>query len=100
MPDRPLLVLPVPTEPAKRSKKTGGGGAHLPSRGRQAERLAPRFAALQEALDARRASLRTEPSGVVPEEVIVLETAGTVDNFIVAVRNNAGWFQSSEPSLV
>jgi hypothetical protein len=91
MPERPLLILPTPTEPAKRSKKTGGGGRpHLPSRDRQAERLTPRFTVLQETLDARRARLRTESSGVIPEEVIVLETVGSIDNFIVAVRNIEG----------
>ena len=91
MPERPLLILPTPTEPAKRSKKTGGGGRpHLPSRDRQAERLTPRFTVLQETLDARRARLRTESSGVIPEEVIVLETVGPIDNFIVAVRNIEG----------
>lgn len=91
MPERPLLILPTPTEPAKRSKKPGGGGRpHLPSRDRQAERLTPRFTVLQETLDARRARLRTESSGVIPEEVIVLETVGSVDNFIVAVRNIEG----------
>ncbi len=91
MPERPLLILPTPTEPAKRSKKIGGGGRpHLPSRDRQAERLTPRFTVLQETLDARRARLRTESSGVIPEEVIVLETVGSIDNFIVAVRNIEG----------
>lgn len=91
MPERPLLILPTPTEPAKRSKKTGGGGRpHLPTRDRQAERLAPRFTVLQQTLDARRARLRTESSGVIPEEVIVLETVGPIDNFIVAVRNIEG----------
>lgn len=91
MTERPLLILPTPTEPAKRSKKTGGGGRpHLPSRDRQAERLTPRFTVLQETLDARRARLRTESSGVIPEEVIVLETVGPIDNFIVAVRNIEG----------
>jgi len=91
MPDRPLLILPTPTEPAKRGKKTGRGGRpHLPSRDRQAARLTPRFTVLLETLDARRAQLRTEASGVIPEEVIVLETVGPVDNFIVAVRNIEG----------
>ena len=41
-------------------------------------------------MDARRARLRTESSGVIPEEVIVLETIGPVDDFIVAVRNVRG----------
>ncbi len=91
MPERPLLILPAPTEPARRGKKTGRGGRpHLPSRDRQAERLVPKFTILQQALDARRARLSTEASGMVPEEVIVLETVGSVDNFIVAVRNIEG----------
>lgn len=91
MPERPLLILPTPTEPAKKGKKTGGGGRpHLPSRDRQVERLTPQFTVLQNAFDARRARLRTEAAGAVPEEVIVLETVGAVDNFIVAVRNVDG----------
>ena len=69
MPERPLLILPTPTEPAKRSKKTGGGGRpHLPSRDRQAERLTPRFTVLQETLDAMRARLLTESSGVISQK--------------------------------
>lgn len=91
MPERPLLILPAPTEPAKRSKKNGRcGQLHLPSRGRQVERLAPQFTVLQNTFDTRRASLRTEASGAVPEEVIVLEIVDAVDNFIVAVRNIEG----------
>ncbi len=91
MPERPLLILPTPTAPAKRGKRSGRAGrSHLPSRDRQAERLAPKFTILQETLDARRARLQTESSGVIPEEVIVLETVGSVDNFIVAVRNIEG----------
>jgi len=91
MPERPLLILPVPTEPARRGKKTGGGGrANLPSRARQEERLTPKFTVLQEALVLRRARLRVEASAVVPEEVIVFETVGSVDNFIVAVRGIEG----------
>lgn len=91
MPERPLLILPAPSEPERRSTKTGRGGSpRLPSRTRQEERLGPRFAALQQALDARRARLRTEAAGLAPEEVIVLETVGPVEDFIVAVRNIEG----------
>ncbi len=91
MPERPLLILPTPTEPLRQKKKGfPPDKSHLPSRGRQAERLTPRFTVLQEAMDARRARLRTESSGVIPEEVIVLETIGPVDDFIVAVRNVRG----------
>ena len=91
MPERPLLILPSPGEPERRKQKSGGGGRpHLPSRERQAERLVPRFSLLQQALDARRARLRTEAAGVTPEEVVVLETVGPVEDFIVAVRNIDG----------
>lgn len=91
MPERPLLILPTPTEPPRQKKKGfPPEKSHLPSCERQAERLTPRFTVLQEAMDARRARLRTESSGVIPEEVIVLETIGPVDDFIVAVRNVRG----------
>lgn len=91
MPERPLLILPAPSEPARRPKKHGGGdGLHLPSRDRQIERLNPLFTSLQQAFDARRARIQTEAAGLTPEEVIVLETAGPVDDFIVAVRGISG----------
>jgi len=91
MPERPLLVLPPPLELDKRSKRTGGRGRRgLPTRDRQAERLGPRFSVLQHAFDARLARLRTESAGLVPEEVIVLETVGTVENFVNAVRRIDG----------
>ena len=91
MADRPLLILPAPGEPAKRRKKFGRGGRfHRPSRERQAERIVSRFEQLQRALEARRARLQTEAQGIVPEEVIVLETIGTVDGFIRAVEKVPG----------
>ena len=91
MPERPLLILPAPAEPAERRKKRGGGGLfHRPSRERQAERLTPRFEQLQRALEARRARLQTEAQGLVPEEVVVLETVGTVEGFIRAVEKVPG----------
>ena len=75
MPERPLLILPTPTEPPKQKKKGfPPQRPHLPSRERQVERITPKLTVLQEAFDTRRARLRTEASGVIPEEVIVLET--------------------------
>ncbi len=91
MPERPLLILPSPGEPVRRRKRGGGGGRfHRPSPERQVERLTPRFQLLQEALEARRARLQAEARDVVPEEVVVLETVGTVDNFIRAVERVPG----------
>jgi len=49
--------------------------------------VAPRLQRLEATFEAR---VQAESAGTVPEEVVVLETIGTVDNFIVAVRNIAG----------
>ena len=91
MAERPLLILPHPGEPVTRRRRGGGGGKfHRPNPERQAERLVPRFALLQEALEARRARLQAEAHDLVPEEVVVLETVGTVDDFIRAVERVPG----------
>jgi len=87
MPERPLIILPAPAQPAARRKKRGGAGRfHRPSRERQVERLSPRFEQLQRAIEAQRARLQTEPAGIVPEQVVLLETIGSVDGFISAVQ--------------
>ena len=71
---------------ARRKRSPGGGKLHLPSPQRQTERLAPQFEHLQQTLEERRARLQMEARDLVPEEVVVLETAGTVDEFIRAVE--------------
>lgn len=52
--------------------------------------MAPRFAALQAAMDAGRAWLRTDASGVAPEQIVVLATAGPVEQFLAAVSKIPG----------
>ena len=89
--DLPLLILPAPGDPIKRRKKPPGiPSFHRPARERQAERLTPRFEELQRALEARRARLHTEAQALVPEEVVVLETVGTVQGFIRGVEKIPG----------
>lgn len=87
MPERPLLILPAPGEPQNRGKKRGGGNRpHVPDPGRQAERLGPRFAALQQAIP----QLHAAAAGLAPEQVVVLETVGPIEDFLVAVRKIEG----------
>ena len=71
---------------ARQKRRVGGGKPHLPSPRRQAERLAPQFEHLQQTLEERRARLQMEARDLVPEEVVVLETVGTVEEFIRAVE--------------
>lgn len=90
-PERPLLLLPTPTAPEERSKKSGGPGRfRVPGHARQTARIEPRLGRLAAALETRRLGLASEPVGAVPEEVIVLEIVGRVDNFINAVGKVQG----------
>lgn len=91
MPEKPLLLLPSPHHLRERAKRSGGfAKIGLPSRRRQAQRLTPRFDILKRAFDARRAKVVVDASGSVPEEVLVLETVGSVEDFLVAARNVPG----------
>ena len=91
MPERPLLVLPTPGQPVERAKRQSfPSNVHRPNRERQGERLAPRFAALQQAMEAHRARLRLDAQALVPEDVVVLETVGGVERFVQAVDRIPG----------
>ena len=88
--DYPILVFPTPA-PAERARRYGGGGpSRRPDAGRQGERLAPQFRRLEEALANRRMALQGSSLGIVPEQVLVLETVGPVENFIRAVERVDG----------
>ena len=90
MPEYPLLVFADPTQ-AARSKRGGGGSRpRIPSAQRQAERLGPHFNRLQHAMDLRHAALQDNTLGIQPEQVLVLETVGSIDNFIGAIRRIDG----------
>ena len=90
MAEHPLLVFPEPTR-AERARRFGGGGPpRLPTSAQQAERLAPQFQRLQDALEHKRAVLQDNTLGLRPEQVLVLETVGTIDNFINAIKRIEG----------
>lgn len=88
--DYPILLFPTPV-PASRSKLSGGGGKpHVPSASANAVRLSPKFTALKSTLDGRRMRLQQEAEGANPEDVLVLETAGRIEDFVNAVRRIEG----------
>ncbi len=86
MPDKPLLIFPSPALVSRTKKSIRPTPFHFPSVQRQAKRLTPKFSHIERAFEAQRAQLLGEPEGAIPEQVLVLETVGTVDDFYVAVK--------------
>ena len=78
MPERPLLLFPTPEVTSKSNLGGGGGRPHLPTHYRQGERLAPKFTQLQEAVRARNIEIQQAVTGIDPEQVLVMETIGSV----------------------
>lgn len=90
MPERPLLLFPTP-ETADRTKGRGfPSRVHRPSHDRQGQRLSPIFTQLQTEFNARRVELQQTAAGADPEQVLVIETVGGVENFANAVKRIAG----------
>ena len=90
MPEYPLLIFPDPTR-ADRVKLRGfADRPRIPTHGRQTERLAPQFRALQQAMERRTLLLQDSALGVQPEQVLILETIGTIANFVNAIRRIEG----------
>lgn len=91
MPERPLLLFPTP-ESASRSKLSGGNGhVKRPTIERQWNRLSPAFDQLQDAFVARRMELQQTAAGTEPEQVLVFETIGSIENFANAVKRIEGF---------
>lgn len=83
MPDRPLLKLPDPVPFDPKPGPRGGANIAKPSRGRQGQRLAPRFDRLMQVAGDPQAlmQLRNDPASIAPERAIVFEVAGTLKDF-------------------
>lgn len=86
----PLLVFPAPARAARAKRFGGGGKAKIPDAASQATRLEPQPQRLQEAMDRQRIALQDNPLGIVPEQVLVLETVGSIQNFSNVVRDLPG----------
>jgi len=90
MPYRPLLILPSPTKAARESLSAAPTKMHTPASGRQSQRIGPKFELLQKAMETESIPLRTTAAGAEPEQVIVLEIVGSVENFANAVKKIDG----------
>lgn len=91
MPERPLLLFPTPEVTSKSNLGSGGERPHLPTHHRQGERLAPKFSQLQEAVRSRNIEIQQTVTGIDPEQVLVMETIGSVADFANAVKRIDGF---------
>ena len=103
MSERPLLLFPTPQKADRTKQKPQFGRVHKPNSVRQGQRLSPMFSQLQEAFDARRVEIQQNTAGIDPDQVLVIEIVGNVDNFANAVKRIEGleWmgeFESDEIS--
>ena len=87
-----LLCFPAPQISQRRVPGGGGDRSKLrfPDARRQGERLNPEFQRLADAITQRNIEVRNSAIGVLPDQVLVLETVGTVDNFVEAVKRIHG----------
>ena len=91
MAQKPLLFFPS-KEVANRSKLSSGRGNYFtPSSTRQGQRLSPAFQQLFDNLDAQRIAVQQSTTGIDPEQVLVFETIGSVEEFANAVSKITGF---------
>jgi hypothetical protein len=91
MAPRPLLFFPS-KEVANRSKLPSGRGNYItPTSTSQGRRLSPQFSQLFDSLDARRIEVQQSTAGLDPEQVLVFETIGSVEDFAKTVSKIEGF---------
>ena len=91
MSERPPLVIPSAGGRHPRAKTDSRRPPREPlAPSSQHDRLSPKFKRLQEAIENRRVRLQLETQSLIPEEVVVLETIGPVQNLIRAVERIEG----------
>lgn len=90
MSERPLLLLPTPEATTKSNLSGGSGRPNLPTHARQGNRLAPIFTHLQQAVRARNIEIQQAVVGIDPEQVLVMDIIGSVENFATAVKRIEG----------
>ncbi|OIO67961.1 MAG: hypothetical protein COX55_02055 [Zetaproteobacteria bacterium CG23_combo_of_CG06-09_8_20_14_all_54_7] len=90
MAELPLLLFPSPETASKTPGHGNGGNFKRPSVQRQGERLSPVFQQLQNSFRARNVELQQTPAGIDPEQVLVIETVGNVEDFANAVKKIRG----------
>ena len=87
----PLLVFPrAKTIPPPKGDSFPPSKPHFPGHARQVERLSHQLDELRQDFSWYKASVSGVVAGLEPETVLVIEIAGSVDNFRQAVENTDG----------
>lgn len=83
----PLLVFPQAKNiPPPKGQPVVIGQPHVPEHGKQVSRLTSQLAAVQQEFNRYKANISNSIAGLEPEAVLVIEIAGTVDDFKQAVE--------------
>jgi hypothetical protein len=98
----PLLIFPKENIVPPPKGNSGSSTPHLPTKDQQISRLTPQFKQLQNLFSADKAILANTISGIDPEMVLVIETAGRIDKLQAAIANTglewlAEWDEEFEP---
>ncbi|MDR1164529.1 MAG: hypothetical protein LBO66_01405 [Deltaproteobacteria bacterium] len=88
MEERPLLLFPTPASASRSTRSGGFPHIQKPSAACQWARLSPRFEQLLKAFKGQRAQLYPNAMGTEPEQVLVIETIGSINDFANAVKKN------------
>ncbi len=88
--DRPLLFLKLPTLVPRRAIRGGPAKINFPPHKTQTKRLDPQFRALTEYLLRKETEISDSAVGIYPEQVLVLETVGSIQDFVKAVNQIQG----------
>lgn len=83
----PLLMFPqARTIPPPKGRPIVIGQPHVPGHGKQVERLDAQLTTLQQDFERYKASVSSSVAGLEPETVLVIEIAGSVNEFRQAVE--------------
>ena len=89
-PRHPLLIFPEPAKAEPAIRRVFPSKIKPPRHSPQAIRLESQFRRLQDALEGKRLALHDNPLGIQPEQVLVLETLGSIQTFVNAINRMPG----------
>lgn len=90
MPKLPALPFATPQRRDRTTRQTPRPRLEGPGAGVQANRIGPSLQRLTDASEASRLTAETEPDGLEPEQIIVMDIAGELNEFVKAVGRVEG----------